>query len=427
MGIGDRFARQGTAQLRAFVRMAEAGTLVTPVWNKSFREHKTVGSEPASVRAAAQAAVEALGWTHGYCVDADHITLKTVEGFLDSADFFTLDVTEYIGQAPDSAQLDAFLARYAGYVGVLEVPYLMGPLVVTQTLLRQVADRYWVATQAAGALYRYIAQRKPAGSFVIEVSMDEVAEPQSPLEVFFVLALLAEAGVPLRTIAPKFTGRFNKGVDYVGSANAFEQDLYGHLGCIALAVERFGLPPDLKLSIHTGSDKFSLYPLFHAACQRTGAGLHLKTAGTTWLEEAIGLAEAGGSGLALVKTLYAQALGRYTELVAPYAQVIDVDPQALPSAAAAQAWDDEAWVRALRHVPTDPLYNPSLRQFLHVSYKLAAELGPAYHAALTEHAEVIARNVTENIYSRHLLPLFGGLAESPLQLSPLTHPLRHEN
>src|SRR5438477_7443520 len=100
LGVGDRFAHQARAQLEAF-RMATAhGVAIVPVWNKSNREHLIVGSEPDSVRAAADAAVRALGWTAPYHVDADHINLGTVDRFLDACDFYTLDVASAIGQPP---------------------------------------------------------------------------------------------------------------------------------------------------------------------------------------------------------------------------------------------------------------------------------------------------------------------------------------
>ena len=120
----------------------------------------------------------------------------------------------------------------------------------------------------------------------------------------------------MQTIAPKFTGRFNKGVDYVGDLAQFEKEFRDDLAVIAFAVQKFGLPANLKLSVHSGSDKFSLYPIMRRALRETGAGLHLKTAGTTWLEEVIGLAEAGGDGLALAKEIYAKALAKKDELCA---------------------------------------------------------------------------------------------------------------
>src|SRR5947208_1845006 len=217
IGVGDRFAHQARAQLRAFKLAAERGSGVIPVWNKSNREHTIIGSEPGEARAGTDA-------------------------------------------------------------------------------------------------------------------------PQTPPELWLILAALADEGVPVQTIAPKFTGRFNKGVDYVGNLKQFEKEFRQDLAVIAFAVKKFGLPANLKLSVHSGSDKFSIYGPMRRAITDFGAGLHLKTAGTTWLEEVIGLAEADGEGLALAKEIYTKAREKREELCAPYAAVIDIDPAKLPSAAEVGGW-----------------------------------------------------------------------------------------
>jgi hypothetical protein len=109
MGIGDRFAHQGKAQLAAFVKAKSLGVEVAPVWNKSNREHLIVHSQPPSVRVEADAAVKALGWQGPYFVDADHIGLKTVDAFVATADFFTLDVADYIAKPAADADVKAFV------------------------------------------------------------------------------------------------------------------------------------------------------------------------------------------------------------------------------------------------------------------------------------------------------------------------------
>ncbi len=181
--------------------------------------------------------------------------------------------------------------------------------------------------------------------------MDETDSPQTPPELLIILAALADANVPLQTIAPKFTGRFNKGVDYVGDLQQFKQEFNDDLAVISHAIKAYGLPSNLKLSVHSGSDKFSLYPIIREALARTGAGVHVKTAGTTWLEELIGLAEAGGDGLELAKEIYAYALAHVTELCAPYASVIDIDAAKLPSAEEFNRWDGPRVASTIRHVP----------------------------------------------------------------------------
>jgi hypothetical protein len=408
MGIGDRFAHQGEAQLAAFVQAKQLGVDVTPVWNKSNREHLIVHSEPPSVRAEADAAVAALGWQRPYFVDADHIGLKTVDGFLASSDFFTIDVADFIGKAAGEDEIAAFVAAHAKYAGSLRVPGIDPALEVTRDRIEAIARKYLYAVQEAGKVYRHIAQAKGAGGFVPEVSMDETDAPQTPIELLFILAAIAAERIPVQTIAPKFTGRFNKGVDYVGDVAQFEREFNDDLAVIAFAVEEFGLPANLKLSVHSGSDKFSIYPAIRSAIRRTGAGLHLKTAGTTWLEELIGLAASGGEGLQIAKDVYAQALDRFDELCGPYASVIDIDKTKLPSADEVKGWDGERYARTLRHDQSSPHYNPHVRQLLHVGYKVAAQMGDRYTGALRANQAVVAQNVTENLFERHLKRVFIG-------------------
>src|SRR3954452_5230950 len=204
--------------------------------------------------------------------------------------------------------------------------------------------------------------------------MDETAQPQTPVELLFILAAIARERIPLQTIAPKFTGRFNKGVDYVGDVAQFERECNDDRAVIAFAVREFGLPAGLKLSVHSGSDKFSIYPAIRRAIRRTGAGLHIKTAGTTWLEELIGLASSGGEGLQIAKDVYAQAVGRFDELCGPYATVIDIDKSKLPSAEEVARWDGPRYAQTLRHDQSSPHYNPHFRQLLYVGYKVAAQM-----------------------------------------------------
>lgn len=406
-GVGDRFAHQARAQLAAFERLASQGVVVVPVWNKSNREHTFIGSEPQSVYDAAAAAVEATNWSHGWHVDADHIRLETVDRFLASSDFFTIDVADSIGKPAAAETVAAFVARHPELVGEVVIPGIEQPLHITTDDVTRIANQYLLAVQEAGGIYRYIAKKKGGeGNIIAEVSMDETDAPQTPPALLVILALLADEGVKLQTIAPKFTGRFNKGVDYVGDLAQFEQEFNDDLAVLQFAVKQYGLPANLKLSVHSGSDKFSLYPIIRRALQRTGAGLHLKTAGTTWLEEVIGLAEAGGEGLALVKEIYAYALEHVDEFCAPYASVIDIDRAQLPSAATVNKWDESQFANAVRHIPSHPQFNAHVRQLLHVSFKVAAKHGQRYTDLLKTCEAVIAKNVTANIYDRHLRPLF---------------------
>ena len=423
LGVGDRFGCQAKAQLEACALALEQGVEVVPVWNKSHREHAIIGSEPGSVRRAADAATADLGWNCSHYVDADHIHLGNVAEFLPHSDFFTIDVAEWIGKAAAGSAVDDFLKRHSELVGTVFIPGIEAPFAIPVDKVREIAAKYLAAIQEAGKVYRHIFEARMGRPFVTEVSMDETDQPQTPPDLLVILAALAEENVPLQTIAPKFSGRFNKGVDYVGDVGQFEKEFNEDLAVIACAVERYGLPSNLKLSVHSGSDKFSIYAPIRRALKRTGAGLHLKTAGTTWLEEIIGLAEADGAGLALAKEIYAEALAEADVLCAPYAAVIDVERSCLPSAETVQRWSAAQFVSAIRHLPkrknirqnggseeesnvSCPEFNPHLRQLLHVGYKVAAKMGNRYLDLLEQCEESIAKNVTANLYERHLCPLF---------------------
>lgn len=408
LGVGDRFAHQAKAQLRACVQAAEAGVEVTPVWNKSYREHGIVGSKPPSVLAAAEAAVKELGWTKPFHVDADHIRLDIVDEFIETSDFYTLDVADSIGEPASDEDVQAFVGRHPELVGRIEIPGIGEPFETTQAEIERIARKFLKAVQDAGAIYRHVAAAKGEGNFIAEVSMDETDTPQTPPELLVILAAIADEKIPAQTVAPKFTGRFNKGVDYVGDVAQFEKEFNEDIAVIAHAVRTYDLPANLKLSVHSGSDKFSIYEPIRRALARTGAGIHVKTAGTTWLEEIIGLAEAGGEGLVLAKEIYKKALADIDALCAPYATVIDIDRSKLPTAEEVEGWTSEQYVGALRHEQSNALYNPSLRQLLHVGYKVAAKMGERYLGLLKSNEEVVGRNVTENLYDRHIKPLFIG-------------------
>jgi hypothetical protein len=405
-GVGDRFGRQAEAQLRACMMAAEHGAEIIPVWNKSNREHVIIGSEPSDARKAVDAAIGRLGWKRPYHVDADHIRLETVDRFIAYSDFYTIDVADFIGKAANGNSVKEFVDRHPELVGKIEIPGIVEPFQTKRADVEDIAGKYLLAIQDAKRIYSHIAQAKGEGHFITEISMDETDTPQSPVELLVILTAAADAGIPIQTIAPKFTGRFNKGVDYVGNVSQFEKEFSDDLAVIRYATQKYNLPKNLKLSVHSGSDKFSIYGPMRRALKRFDAGLHIKTAGTNWLEEVIGLAEAGGDGLALAKEIYAGALDHVNELCAPYATVIDIDRNKLPSKETVNGWTSEQYVAALRHDPKNPAYNPHLRQLLHVGYKIAAHMGDRYLDALKRHEKFVSRNVTGNLYDRHLKPLF---------------------
>jgi len=406
-GIGDRFAQQGKAQLKAFFKAREAGLELTPVWNKSNREHQIIHTEPADARYAADMAVKATGWDSEYFVDADHININNVDKFIDHCNFFTIDVADYIGKPAANANINQFIKENDLYVGELNIPGIDETFTLTLLQLEAIAKKFLFATEEAARIYKHIELKKGAGNFVTEVSMDEVETAQNPVELFFILSSLGNLGVPVQTIAPKFTGRFNKGVDYQGDIELFRKEFEQDLLVLEFASKVFNLPENLKLSVHSGSDKFSIYPLMGELIKKHNKGIHIKTAGTTWLEEMIGLAVSGGEALDLAKSIYKKAYDRRSELCAPYSTVIDIDEKLLPPPSETDKWSGKQFAETLRHIPGHPLYNPSFRQLIHVGYKVAAEYSNVYISHINQNETVVGKEVSDNLYDRHIKRLFG--------------------
>src|SRR6476659_5937587 len=148
-GMGDRFAHQASAQLRACTQIVALGIDVTPVWNKSHREHAIVGSCPASVRAAAEDAIRKLNWTGPFYIDADHIRPETVDAFVASSDFYTLDVAEAIGQPAQSDEIEAFIKRHPELIGTTSIPNIEAPFVTTRGDIETIAAKYLKAVREA--------------------------------------------------------------------------------------------------------------------------------------------------------------------------------------------------------------------------------------------------------------------------------------
>ena len=363
-GIGDRFGMQGEAQLRALEMAADAGISMVPVWNKSNREHQIIHSIPADTRLEADMAVKKMNWKKSYYVDADHINLKNVDGFIDHCDFFTIDVADYIGKGASPGEIKKFAGENRGYTGGLQIPGIKESFSITEDRLMQIGSKFLLAVQEAGRIYEYIRSKKGNGNFITEVSMDEVDEAQSPVEMFFILSMLGKSGIPVQTIAPKFTGRFNKGVDYSGDLDRFATEFEQDLLVIDAAVKEFNLPSNLKLSVHSGSDKFSIYPIMGRLIRKHDKGIHIKTAGTTWLEEITGLALAGGEALELAKSVYTAAWERREELCKPYATVIDINESLLPSPAQVKGWNARKFASSLQHIPGHKDFNPNFRQLI---------------------------------------------------------------
>lgn len=181
-GVGDRFSHQGKAQLTAMIKAAKAGIEIVPVWNKSHREHSIINTSPADVRSEADAAVKELAWSSSYYVDAYHINLGNVDGFIEHSDFFTLDVADYTGQKAEQDAIDEFVRKYSKYAGPLKIDGIDDAFDITAELITEVAYKYLYAVQEAGKIYRHVAGIKGEDNFVTEVSMDETDMPHMKYE-----------------------------------------------------------------------------------------------------------------------------------------------------------------------------------------------------------------------------------------------------
>lgn len=409
IGTGDRFGKEGEAQLKAVIKaLNKDDVTIYPVWNKSHREHQIIGTNHDEVREEADSATKSLKWDKPYFVDADHITRKIVDPYIQSSNFFTIDVADYIGKPTQESDKEKFISKNRSLTGEVSIPGISKSFSVSEAFLQKWCDQYLHAIQEAAELYQYIKNNKTNGEAVFEISMDEVETPQTPVELFFILKALSDHDVQVNTIAPKFTGDFYKGVDYVGDIDQFVREFDEDLWVIDYAIKEFNLPDNLKLSVHSGSDKFSLYPKMRELIKIHDTGLHLKTSGTTWLEELIGLAESGDEGLAMVYKIYGDAIGRYDELTGPYLPVIDINRADLPTPSEFSTWSGQQIVDAVEHNPDHPKFHSGLRQFFHCSYKIAAEQGESFIHLLVENESKISARVTDNLYQRHIKPLFVG-------------------
>ena len=352
VGTGDRFAHQAKAQLRACIRALESGVEVIPVWNKSNREHTIIGSEPLQCGSAADAAVKALGWKHPYFCDADHITSQTVGRFLECVRLLHHRCCR-LHWPP--ARRTTSMHSSSGILtcwNASNSTAQASPSRSRTEILRQTAPEIFDRrAKKAGEVYRIIEEPKEKATSSRKSRWMRPTRAQSPVELLIILAAIADEGIPVQTIAPKFSGRFNKGVDYVGDVAQFEREFALDVAAIAYAVRAIRSAGESQAQRALRQRQVLHLPAIHATMKQFDAGVHLKTAGTTWLEELIGLAEAGGEGLELAKEIYAEAFAHRDELCAPYAAVIDIDTCKVALPGEVEGWSSEQYTSALRHVP----------------------------------------------------------------------------
>ncbi len=285
-GFGDRLGLATPGHLAAVAKSDFA-----PIFaQQSVREMERTQRTPQEVLRAAQRALAAAGYGQPWGADADHH--KTPEDVAKSAaagfTFFTIDPSAFVNNAADRlapAGLEAEIARLEAdgvlakgwsreYLGRRFDVAARLTLEFTPERLDRAAVKYARALSHAAVMSDAIAKACAGRPFDVEVSIDETETVTSPLDHLFCGLGLKRRGVPVTSLAPRFIGEFEKGIDYRGDLTAFEAQLREHV-----AVAKFCGP--YKISIHSGSDKFSIYPAIGRAC---GELLHVKTAGTSYLE-----------------------------------------------------------------------------------------------------------------------------------------------
>jgi hypothetical protein len=402
-GYGDRLGLATPGHLAA-----NSGTGFAPIFaQQSIREMARTERTPEEVMAAARDALAAAKFSGPWGADADH--LKTQEDVQRTAAagfcFFTIDPSEHVENGADTMDQSALESSVVkqnaeGIYGsksaealYLDKTYSVGgkDLVFDRESLLRAAVKYGRAVAHCEKMAAYIDAANSDRLYEIEVSVDETDSPTSALEHLFFALELRRRGITVVSLAPRFIGEFEKGIDYKGDLKAFEASLKVH---VAIARE-FG---PYKISIHSGSDKFSIYPIIGRVCDNL---LHVKTAGTSYLEALRVVARVNRP---IFREIINYSGGRFSEDKATYhISVTDADvPNLLKTS------DDQ--------LETVFLNEDKGRQVLHVTFgsvltKGLAASGNPFKAAIMEilqghpdlHAEVL-----ESHLGKHLKALRAG-------------------
>ncbi len=382
-GCGDRLGLATPGHVRA-VRKA-AG--IAPIFaQQSMRENARTGRTPQQVMDDALWGIFQEGWRQPWGADADH--LKTTEDVdlcvAAGYTFFTIDPGDHVDNVVSNPKFtalpwadledtpDGLRRRYLGRRFEVET----FTLEFDETALLRAACKYGRAIAHTVRMYRHLAAQ--TGEFELEMSVDETETPTSIEEHFFIASELKRLGVQWVSLAPRYVGRFEKGVDYIGDLKVFEAQLARHA-----AIARVLGP--YKLSIHSGSDKFSIYLVF---ARHTRGLVHLKTAGTSYLEALRTVAQVKP---ALFREILAYAIARYPQDRATYHISAELARVPAPDILA------DADLPAL-------LDQFDARQVLHVTFgSMLDRFGDQLLTALQEHEEVYYR-MLESHFQRHLSP-----------------------
>ena len=402
-GFGDRLGLATPGHVRAIRRVAGAENLIAPVFaQQSVRENSRTGRTPHQVLDDAMWGLLAEGWRAPWGADADHLkTAADIEPFAQTGyTLFTIDPGDHVDDTVDSASASAVEEKIGGLpwpvlettLGDLERRYLVGPIdlggtrvMIGRDALHRAAAKYGGAVAHTAVMYRRLSERLGERAFELEVSVDETATPTTVADHIVIAGELRRLGVRWVSLAPRLEGRFEKGVDYIGDLDRLAASLAGH----AAVARTYG---PYKLSLHSGSDKFSIYPIITGLTARAsdlGPLLHVKTAGTSYLEALRTIARVDPP---LFREVLAHARMRYEVDRATYHVSAALDRVPPP-----EAIDDGDLA--------DLLERFDARQVLHVTFGSALDrFGERLRATLQREQERYAE-ILEAHFERHLAPL----------------------
>ena len=385
-GFGDRLGLATPGHIAA-VR----GTNFAPVFaQQSMRENARTGRSPRQVIDDARRAVEVAGWEAPWGADADHLkTVEDIPPFVEAGyTFYTVDPGEHVDNAADEYPPAVLKQKLAGLDWeALSASYLHtagggdGTLAgleagfEEQTLLRA-AVKYGRAIRHTVRLYERLCDLQERFDF--EISVDETDAPTTPREHYFIANELTHKGVRFTSLVPRFIGRFEKGVDYIGDLDALDAEMAKH----AAVTAHFGT---YKLSLHSGSDKLSVYPLI---AKHWGERVHVKTAGTSYLEALRVLAAHEPD---LFVKIYALGRERYETDRKTYH--VSAVLKLLPGTEALPALLDDFHAREVLHVT----FGSALAQY-----------GEELKAALARHEDAYLEGLKAH-FKKHLSLLEGGV------------------
>ncbi len=409
-GFGDRIGLATPGHVRAMLQDGAGIEAIYP--QQSIREMARTARTAEQVMQDALQGAAAAGWTGPVGADADHLKTEADVDVTIAAGFtfFTIDPSGFVDQQADNYDEQLLREKFAAvreqidwYESCLgrSVTLTTGTVItLDEAACMRAAVKYGAAIRHAVQLADYIRRKHEAigRDFEIELSVDETDQPTTLAEHLIIAEQCLKSGMKLVSLAPRFIGDFEKGVDFIGDLQALERSLADHA-----AVAKMAGP--YKLSLHSGSDKISMYSLLSKA---TAGLFHVKTAGTSYLEA---LRVVARHDEAMFRAIIEFARGRYDTDKATYHVHATVAGTPAPADITSAKVLEQEYLECWEDVPEGKGFTKPGRQILHCTFGSTLthpEFGPAVRDLLTTHPETYAE-VLRDHFGRHLRPLRAGL------------------